>query len=49
MIKWAPFPSGRKEFAKLLASQEWGSKTKRYALSREEEYVGALRGALGIW
>ncbi|GFR44234.1 hypothetical protein Agub_g5369 [Astrephomene gubernaculifera] len=36
-------------FAELLASTPWGDKSRRYFLDREEEYVGALRAAFGIW
>lgn len=38
-----------RKFAEVLAQTSWGDKTRRYFLSREEEYVGALRAALGIW
>ncbi|MEW5313953.1 MAG: hypothetical protein WDW38_005483 [Sanguina aurantia] len=39
----------RRKFAEALSQTSWGDKTHRYSLSREEEYVGALKGALGIW
>lgn len=34
---------------KLLSSQPWGDKTHRYFLTREQEYVGGLQSAVGIW
>lgn len=41
---------GRKaEIARMLASTPWGDKSRRHFLSREEEYVGGLEAALGIW
>lgn len=33
----------------LLASQPWSDKTHRYFLTREQEYVGGLQAAVGIW
>ena len=39
----------RNELVKLLAEQPWGDKSQRYFLNREEEYVGGLRAAIGIW
>ncbi|GLI67460.1 hypothetical protein VaNZ11_011657 [Volvox africanus] len=39
----------KQRFAEILAKTAWGDKSKRYFLSREEEYVGGLRAALGIW
>ncbi|KXZ49049.1 hypothetical protein GPECTOR_23g135 [Gonium pectorale] len=36
-------------FAEILAKTTWGDKSRRYFLTREEEYVGGLRAALGIW
>ncbi len=39
----------RASLAAHLESQPWGDKSQRPFLSREEEYVGALRAALGIW
>jgi len=32
-----------------LQQTTWGRKDTRHFLSREEEYVGALRASLGIW
>ena len=39
----------REELVKLLSSQPWADKTHRYFLNREEEYVGGLKTAVGIW
>lgn len=39
----------RDELIKLLSSQPWGDKTHRYFLTREQEYVGGLKSAVGIW
>eukprot|EP00887_Chlorella_sp_A99_P006224 scaffold3.g6224.t1 len=39
----------RTELEQLLASQPWGDKSQRYFLTREQEYVGGLQGAVGIW
>ncbi|KAG2488798.1 hypothetical protein HYH03_012598 [Edaphochlamys debaryana] len=39
----------RMRFADILDKTEWGNKANRYFLSREEEYVGGLKAALGIW
>lgn len=36
-------------FADVLAKTSWGDKSRRHFLSREEEYVGGLKAALGIW
>lgn len=33
----------------LLSSQPWSDKTHRYFLTREQEYVGGLQAAVGIW
>lgn len=33
----------------MLSKTSWGDKSRRYFLNREEEYVGALKAALGIW
>jgi hypothetical protein len=32
-----------------LSKSPWAEKSKRHSMSREEEYVAALRAALGIW
>jgi len=32
-----------------LEATPWADKSRRYFLTREEEYVGGLRAALGIW
>ena len=37
------------ELVQLLSSQPWGDKTHRYFLTREQEYVGGLEAAVGIW
>lgn len=37
------------ELLELLGSQPWGDKTHRYFLTREQEYVGGLQSAVGIW
>ena len=37
------------ELVKLLQSQPWSDKTHRYFLTREQEYVGGLEAAVGIW
>lgn len=39
----------RAALAAQLAKIPWADKSRRHFLSREEEYVGALRAALGIW
>lgn len=39
----------REELVQLLASQPWSDKTHRYFLTREQEYVGGLQAAVGIW
>lgn len=39
----------RAELAKMLASEPWGDKANRYFLTREQEYVGGLQAAIGIW
>jgi acyl-CoA oxidase len=39
----------RAQLAKLLAAQPWGDKSQRYFLNREQEYVGGLEAAVGIW
>lgn len=39
----------REELVKLLSSQPWSDKTHRYFLTREQEYVGGLQAAVGIW
>jgi len=39
----------RAQLVDLLQKSGWGDKSKRHSLSREEEYVGALKGAFGIW
>lgn len=42
-------PLCRAQFAAMLQRTSWGDKSRRYFLSREEEYTEALRAALGIW
>ncbi|KAL3130658.1 hypothetical protein ABBQ38_008049 [Trebouxia sp. C0009 RCD-2024] len=37
------------ELAQALAESDWGDKSKRYFLSREEEHVGGLKAATAIW
>ncbi|KAG2435906.1 hypothetical protein HXX76_007101 [Chlamydomonas incerta] len=37
------------KLAEMLSNTSWGDKSRRYFLTREEEYVGALKAALGIW
>ncbi|GBF98378.1 peroxisomal acyl-coenzyme A oxidase [Raphidocelis subcapitata] len=39
----------RAELARILTQTPWADKSNRHFLSREEEYVGGLRAALGIW
>ena len=39
----------RRELAELLATKPWGDKTRRYFLTRPEEYREGLKAALGIW
>ena len=39
----------RAQLAQMLAESEWGDKSKRYFLSREEEHVGGLKAATAIW
>ena len=39
----------RAELAQVLAESDWGDKSKRYFLSREEEHVGGLKAATAIW
>ncbi len=39
----------RHELAKMLSETSWGNKSRRHFLSREQEYVEALKAALGIW
>lgn len=39
----------RKQLIDILSKQPWGDKKNRYFLSREEEHVAGLRGAVGIW
>lgn len=39
----------RAQLAEMLAAQPWGDKTNRYFLTREQEYVGGLQAAIGIW
>ena len=39
----------RAELAQALAETDWGDKSKRYFLSREEEHVGGLKAATAIW
>ena len=41
--------SFRAELAQALAETDWGDKSKRYFLSREEEHVGGLKAATAIW
>ena len=33
----------------MLATKPWGDKTRRYFLTRPEEYREGLKAALGIW
>lgn len=39
----------RASLAAHLEAQPWGDKSARPFLSREQEYVAALKAALGIW
>lgn len=32
-----------------ISKTDWGDKTKRYFLTRDQEYVGGLKAAFGIW
>lgn len=42
-------PLDSEELVQLLSSQPWSDKTHRYFLTREQEYVGGLQAAVGIW
>ena len=39
----------RAELARALAETEWGDKTRRYFLNRDEEHIGGLKAATAIW
>lgn len=39
----------RARLVELLSKTTWGKKDRRHFLSREEEYVGGLKAALGVW
>lgn len=39
----------RFKFAKELEQLPWSRKDRRYFLTRNEEYIGALRAATQIW
>lgn len=39
----------QRELIELMSKHQWADKSKRYSWTREEEYVNALRGAIGIW
>ena len=39
----------RAELAGIVKETEWGDKSRRYYLTRTEEYVDGLKAALGIW
>lgn len=39
----------RAELARALAETEWGDKSRRYFLNREEEHVQGLQAATAIW
>jgi len=39
----------RAQFIEILQKTSWGDKSRRHFLTREEEYVGGLKAALGIW
>jgi acyl-CoA oxidase len=39
----------RHELAEQLSKLPWADKSRRYFLGREEEYVGGLKAALGVW
>ena len=32
-----------------ISKTDWGNKSRRHFLSREEEYIAGLKGAVGIW
>ncbi len=42
-------PYYRQRLSNKLQTLDWGRKDGRYFLTREEEYVGGLRAAFGIW
>ncbi len=39
----------RAQLIEALKQTSWGNKDRRHFISREEEYVGALRASFGIW
>eukprot|EP00798_Chlamydomonas_sp_ICE-L_P022131 gene22131-29193_t len=39
----------KNELAEVISKTSWGDKSRRYFHTREEEYVGGLKAALGIW
>lgn len=39
----------RKKLIEIMSRKPWGDKSGRYSMTREEEYVAGLRGAIGIW
>ena len=47
LVRW--LLHGRYRFAEMLSKTEWANKDRRYMLNQEQEYVGALKAALGIW
>ena len=48
-VSYESLCSFRAELAQALAEADWGDKSKRYFLSREEEHVGGLKAATAIW
>jgi len=36
-------------FCELVAKTDWGDKSQRYFISREQEYIDGLKAAFGIW
>lgn len=39
----------RRELIEMMKTKPWGDKSGRYSMTREEEHVAGLRGAVGIW
>ena len=48
LLLWQPRPCSA-QFVAMLQKSDWGSKSRRHFLTREEEYTEGLRAALGIW
>ena len=39
----------RKKLIETMSREPWGNKSGRYSMTREEEHVAGLEGAVGIW